>query len=51
MVPITVVGAISGAILGNIIARGESEMLGTVIGAAVSGVLGRETDSGNIRCR
>lgn len=46
-----VVGAISGAVLGNIIARGDSELLGTIIGAAAGAALGREIDRGNVRCR
>ena len=46
-----VIGAISGAILGNVIARGDSEMLATIIGAAAGAALGREIDRGSVRCR
>lgn len=46
-----VVGAITGAVLGNVIARGESKTLATILGAAAGGLLGQQIDRGEARCR
>jgi len=46
-----IVGALAGGVLGNIIAPGGSELLGTVLGAVAGGVAGRQIDRSNIRCR
>ena len=48
-----IVGAIAGGILGNIIAPGGSETLGTILGAGAGALAGRAIDRGNddIRCR
>ena len=46
-----VVGAIAGGILGNIIAPGGSETLGTILGAGAGALAGREIDRGDARCR
>lgn len=46
-----VVGAIAGGVLGNIIAPGGSELLGTVIGAGVGAAIGHEIERGQVRCR
>lgn len=47
----TVVGAVAGGLLGNIIAPGGSKTLGTVIGAAGGAVAGRAVEKGRTRCR
>ena len=46
-----IVGAITGGILGNIIAPGGSEVLGTVLGAGAGAVAGQAIDRDNVRCR
>jgi hypothetical protein len=47
-----VVGAVTGGVLGNVIAPGGSKTLGTVLGGIVGGVAGRQIDRGRtIRCR
>lgn len=47
-----VVGAIVGGTLGNLIAPGGSELLGTILGAIGGGVAGREIDrNSDVRCR
>lgn len=46
-----VVGAISGAVLGNVIARGDSRLLGTLLGATAGALLGQQVDRGEVRCR
>jgi hypothetical protein len=46
-----IVGAIAGGILGNIIAPGGSETLGTILGAGAGALAGREIDRDNVRCR
>jgi len=42
---------ILGAVLGNIIARGETDHLATIIGAAAGTILARKIDRKNVRCR
>ena len=46
-----IVGAIAGGVLGNIIAPGGSEVLGTVLGAVGGGVAGNAIDRSRVRCR
>jgi uncharacterized protein YcfJ len=50
-----VVGGIAGGVLGNIIAPGGSETLGTLLGAAGGALAGRAIERGNdkddVRCR
>lgn len=45
------VGGAAGGILGNIIAPGGSETLGTLLGAAGGALAGRAIDRNNVRCR
>ncbi len=47
-----VVGGIAGGALGNVIAPGGSEVLGTILGAVLGGVAGHEIDRGrDVHCR
>jgi outer membrane lipoprotein SlyB len=46
-----IVGAIVGGVLGNQIAPGGSELLGTVLGAGAGALAGRAIDRGEARCR
>lgn len=47
-----IVGAIAGGVLGNVIAPGGSEELGTILGAIGGGLAGRAIDRGrDVRCR
>lgn len=46
-----IIGAIAGGILGNIIAPGGSETLGTILGAGIGAVGGRAIDRKDARCR
>lgn len=47
-----VVGAITGGILGNLIAPGGSEELGTILGAIAGGLAGQAIDrADDVRCR
>lgn len=46
-----IVGALAGGVLGNIIAPGGSETLGTILGAGAGAVAGRSIDRNNTRCR
>jgi len=50
-----IVGGVAGGILGNIIAPGGSETLGTLLGAAGGALAGRAIERGNnkddVRCR
>lgn len=46
-----IVGAIAGGVLGNIIASGRSETLGTILGAGAGALAGREIDRNDVRCR
>lgn len=45
------VGGAAGGLLGNIIAPGGSETLGTILGAAGGALAGRAIDRNNVRCR
>ncbi|WP_414900674.1 glycine zipper 2TM domain-containing protein [Sphingomonas flavalba] len=46
-----IVGGIAGGVLGNIIAPGGSETLGTILGAAGGALAGREIDKSGVRCK
>lgn len=46
----TIVGAIAGGVLGNIIAPGGSKTLGTVLGAAGGAIAGNAIDKNKVRC-
>ena len=46
-----IVGGITGGVLGNIIAPGDSRTLGTILGAAGGAIVGRSIDRNNIVCR
>lgn len=46
-----IVGAAAGGVLGNIIAPGGSELLGTLLGGAAGAAVGKSVDSKNVRCR
>lgn len=46
-----IVGAIAGGALGNILARGDSKLLGTIIGMGVGATIGQAVDRGEVRCR
>jgi hypothetical protein len=46
-----IIGGVSGAVLGNIIARGESKTIGTIIGAGAGALIGRAIDDGDVVCR
>ncbi len=46
-----VIGGIAGGVLGNAIAPGGSELLGTLLGGAAGAVAGREIERGQARCR
>jgi uncharacterized protein YcfJ len=46
-----IVGAIAGGVLGNIIAPGGSETLGTILGAGAGALAGQAIDSRDVRCR
>jgi len=46
-----IIGGVSGAVLGNIIAPGGLKVLGTIIGGGAGALIGRAIDDGNIVCR
>jgi hypothetical protein len=46
-----IVGAIVGGVLGNQIAPGGSEVLGTILGAGAGALAGQALDRGEARCR
>ncbi|MCH8685867.1 glycine zipper 2TM domain-containing protein [Pedomonas mirosovicensis] len=46
----TIVGAIGGGVLGNLIAPGGSKTLGTILGAGAGALAGRAIDRGDIHC-
>jgi len=45
-----IVGGVTGAVLGNVIAPGGSKTLGTIIGAGAGALIGRAIDEGDIVC-
>jgi hypothetical protein len=46
----TIVGALAGGVLGNIIAPGGSKTLGTILGGAGGALAGRAIDRNNVQC-
>ncbi|BBD98141.1 glycine zipper 2TM domain-containing protein [Sphingobium amiense] len=46
----TIVGALAGGVLGNIIAPGGSKTLGTILGAGGGALAGRAIDKSDVRC-
>jgi len=46
-----IVGAIAGGAIGNALAPGGSEVLGTLLGAGGGAVIGQQVDSGSVHCR
>jgi hypothetical protein len=46
-----IVGGIAGGLLGNAIAPGGSEMLGTILGAGAGALAGQAIDRNSVRCR
>jgi len=46
-----IIGGAIGGLLGNQIARGQSNTIGTIIGAGAGALLGREIDRGGVSCR
>lgn len=46
-----IIGGLSGAALGNILAPGDSKTLSTIAGAGVGALIGRAIDRGEVRCR
>ena len=46
----TIVGALAGGVLGNIIAPGGSKTLGTILGAGGGALAGRAIDRNDVRC-
>lgn len=46
----TIVGAIAGGVLGNVIAPGGSKTLGTILGGAGGALAGRAIDKNDINC-
>lgn len=45
-----IVGALAGGTLGNVIAPGESKLIGSLIGGSLGAILGKELDNG-VECR
>jgi uncharacterized protein YcfJ len=46
-----IIGAAAGALLGNTLQRGQSNLAATLIGGGVGALLGREIDRGDVVCR
>lgn len=46
----TIVGAIAGGVLGNVIAPGGSKTLGTILGGAGGALAGRAIDRNDVSC-
>ena len=46
-----IIGGVSGAVLGNIIAPGGAKTIGTIIGGGAGALIGRAIDDGDIVCR
>jgi hypothetical protein len=46
----TIVGALAGGVLGNVIAPGGSKTLGTILGGAGGALAGRAIDKNDINC-
>jgi hypothetical protein len=45
-----IIGGISGAVLGHIIAPGGAKTLGTIVGAGTGALIGRAIDEGDVVC-
>jgi outer membrane lipoprotein SlyB len=46
----TIVGALAGGVLGNVIAPGDSKTLGTILGAGAGAIAGRAIDRNEVHC-
>jgi hypothetical protein len=46
-----IIGGVSGAVLGNIIAPGGWKTIGTIVGGGAGALIGRAVDDGDIVCR
>jgi hypothetical protein len=46
-----IIGGVSGAVLGNILAPGGAKVLGTIIGGGAGALIGRAIDDGDMVCR
>ncbi|MDP3906536.1 glycine zipper 2TM domain-containing protein [Novosphingobium sp.] len=46
-----IVGVLAGGVLGNVIAPGDSKLLGTILGAGVGAIIGRAVSTRDVRCR
>lgn len=46
-----IIGGISGAVLGHIIAPGGAKTLGTIVGAGAGALIGKAIDDGDVVCR
>jgi Ni/Co efflux regulator RcnB len=46
-----IIGGITGGVLGNVIAPGDSRTLGTLLGAGAGALVGRSIDRNNVTCR
>lgn len=46
-----IVGALAGGALGNLIAPGDSKLLGTILGAGAGAVIGNAISERDVRCR
>lgn len=47
----TLVGAVAGGVLGNMIAQQGDKQMGTIIGGALGALLGNQVATGNLSCR
>lgn len=47
----TIIGALGGGLLGDVIAPGGSKTIGTLLGAGGGALIGRQVDRNKIRCR
>ncbi|MFT8736794.1 MAG: glycine zipper 2TM domain-containing protein [Zymomonas mobilis] len=47
----TIIGALGGGLLGDVIAPGGSKTIGTLLGAGGGALIGRQIDRNKIRCR
>ncbi len=46
-----IIGGIAGAVLGSVIAPGDSNTIGAIVGGAGGALAGRAIDRNNVRCR
>lgn len=47
----TIIGAVGGGVLGNVLGKRGDKTLTTVVGAGLGGLIGREVDRSERRCR